>query len=122
MKRVVIADGSAFVRIMLSTALQKLGFEIVELAKDGMEAVDKCCELKPDILIIGLELEGMNGIEVTKAISSEDAATTVIMLVSDSEDISDRVVDAVKAGVMGFMRKPLTEEEIKARIEKALRK
>jgi two-component system chemotaxis response regulator CheY len=120
--KVLIVDGSAFMRIMLTTALEKLDFEVVGAAKNGMEAVDKYMELKPDVVLVDVALQGMDGIEVTRTIINENPSAAVIMLIAESADNPDIIVEAVRAGACGYMRKPLSAEEIEARIGSALRR
>jgi len=118
-QRVVIAAGSTFMRIMLETALKKLGFEVVGTAKDGMGAVASYKELKPDIVLVDVALPETDGIEVTRMISDADPSAVVIMLIDESTDKSDMLVDAVRAGASGYMRKPISAEEIESSILKA---
>ena len=121
-QRVLIAAGSTFMRIMLETALNRLGFEVVGTAKDGAKAVDSYRELKPDIVLVDVSLPGTGGIEVTRIISNENPSAVVIMLISESADNSHMIVDAVKAGASGYMRKPLSAEEIGTSLETAMKK
>ncbi len=106
-------------RIMLETALNRLGFEVVGTAKDGAKAVDSYRELKPDIVLVDVSLPGTDGIEVTRIISNENPSAVVIMLIGESADNSHIIVDAVKAGASGYMRKPLSTEEIESCIKGA---
>ena len=119
--KVLIAEGSTFMRIMLTTALENLDFEVVGAAKNGEEAVDKYMELKPDIVLVDPALEGMDGIEVTRTIVNENPSAAVIMLIAEATDIPAIIVEAVRAGASGYMRKPLSSEEIEKSIESALK-
>ena len=118
-QRVLIAAGSTFMRIMLETTLKKLGFEVVGTAKDGVKAVDSYRELKPNVVLVDASLSGIDGIEVTRIISNENPSAVVIMLIGESADNSHIIVDAVKAGASGYMRKPLSTEEIESCIKGA---
>ncbi len=109
-------------RIMLETTLKKLGFEVVGTAKDGVKAVDSYRELKPDIVLVDVSLPETDGIEVTRTISNENPSAVVIMLIGESADNSHMIVDAVKAGASGYMRKPLSAEEIESSIQNATMK
>ena len=122
MKKVLIADGSTFMRIVLKTSLTALDFDVVGTAKDGMEAVDKYMELKPDIVLVDVALQGMDGIEVTRTITNDSPSAAVILLISESMDIPDLIVEGVRAGATAYMRKPLSEEEIKRSVDGALRR
>lgn len=119
-EKVLVAERSTFMRIMVTTALEKLGFEVLGTAKDGEDAVAKYKELKPDITLLDIGLDGLDGIEVTRKIVQEDPAAVVIMLIMESTDIPDIIVEAVRAGAKGYIKKPLSEAEIEKRISGAL--
>jgi two-component system chemotaxis response regulator CheY len=118
-QRVMIAAGSTFMRIMLETALNRLGFEVAGSVKDGVKAVDRYKELKPDIVLVDSSLQGSDGVEVIRKISNENPSAVLIMLISESTDNPDLIVDAVRAGASGYMRKPISAEEIKSSIQSA---
>ncbi len=109
-------------RIMLETALNRLGFEVVGTAKDGAKAVDSYRELKPDIVLVDVSLPGTDGIEVTRIISNENPSAVVIMLIGEPKDNPEIMVDAVRAGASGYMRKPISAEEIESSIQSATTK
>jgi len=119
-EKVLVAERSTFMRIMVTTALEKLGFEVLGTAKDGEDAVAKYMELKPDIALVDIGLDGLDGIEVTRRIVQDDPAAVVIMLIMESTDIPDIIVEAVRAGAKGYIKKPLSEAEIEKRISGAL--
>jgi two-component system chemotaxis response regulator CheY len=121
-QRVMIADDSTFMRIMLEASLKRLGFEVVGTVKSGIAAVDRYIELKPDIVLVDASLQGTDGIEVIRRISTENPAAVVIMLIAESEDSSKMIVEAVKAGASGYMKKPLSTEEIGTSLETAMKK
>jgi two-component system chemotaxis response regulator CheY len=121
-EKIVVAEKSTFVRIMLTSALEKLGFKVLGMAKDGEDAVAKYRALKPDIMLVDVALDGIDGIEVTRRIAKENPSAVVIMLIEESTDTPEIIVEAVRAGAKGYLRKPLTEFEIEKRITGALRR
>jgi len=121
-KKVLIADGSTFMRIMLAMALEKSDFEVVGEAKNGREAIDKYMELKSDVMLVDVALEEKDGIEVTRAVVNENPSVVVIMLISESVNSPKVIVEAVRAGAVGYIKKPLTAEEIKMSIKDALKR
>lgn len=120
--RILIADSSTFVCIMFTTVLEKLGFEVVGRAKNGKEAIEKYMKLKPDIMLVDAALKDVDGIEAARIIESENSSSIVILLVAESSDTPDLIVKAVKAGIKGYLRKPLSAKEIEARIGGVLKK
>ena len=121
-KKVLIGDGSTFMCIMLTATLEKLGIEVVGTAKNGKDTIDKYRELKPDIVFVDPALEGKDGIEVTRIITTEDPSAVVIMLLAGTDADPDIIVEAVRAGAKGYVRKPVTEAEMKTRLESALKR
>jgi two-component system chemotaxis response regulator CheY len=121
-EKIVVAEGSTFCRVMLTSALEKLDFKVIGMAKDGEDAVAKYRALKPDIMLVDIALGGLDGIEVTRRIVKEEPSAVVIMLIDESADMPELIVEAVRAGAKGYLRKPLTESEIGKRIFGALRR
>ena len=120
--KILLADSSTFTRIMLANALETLGFEVVAVAKDGREALDKFTELSPDITLIDLELKGIDGIEVIRALTTDNPSAAVALLIPLNMDDPDIIVEAVRAGAKAYIKKPTSGEEIKARLTKLLKR
>ena len=119
--KILLADSSTFTRILLTNALETLGFEVVAIAKDGREALDKFTQLKPDIALIDLALEGIDGIAVVRALTTHDPSAVVALLIPEGMDDPDVIVEAVRAGAKAYIKKPTSGEEIKARLSRLLR-
>ena len=120
--KILLADSSTFTRIILGNALETLGFEVVAIAKDGREALDKFTELSPDIALIDLELKGIDGIEVVRALTTDNPSAAVTLLIPQNMDDPDIIVEAVRAGAKAYIKKPTSGEEIKARLTKLLKR
>ena len=67
-KRILIVDDAAFMRMMIKDILSKNGFEVVGAAADGMQAVEKYNELKPDLVTMDITMPEMDGIAALKEI------------------------------------------------------
>ena len=120
--KILLADSSTFTRIVLTNALETLGFEVVAIAKDGREALDKFTQLSPDIALIDLALEGIDGIAVVRALTTHDPSAAVALLMPENMDDPDVIVEAVRAGAKAYIKKPLSGEEIKRRLANLLRR
>ncbi len=120
--KILLANSSTFTRIVLAYALETLGFEVVAIAKDGREALDKFTELSPDIALIDLELKGIDGIEVVRALTTDNPSAAVALLIPQNMDDPDIIVEAVRAGAKAYIKKPTSGEEIKARLTKLLKR
>lgn len=120
--KILIADSSTFTRILLANALDTLGFEVVAVAKNGAEALEKFAQCSPDICLIDLKLEGIGGIEVVRALTEENPSAAVALLMPEDIDDPDIIVEAVRAGAKSYIRKPTSGEELKGRLTRLLTK
>ncbi len=118
--KILLADSSTFTRILLANALEALGFEVVAIAKDGREALDKFTQHSPDIALIDLALEGMDGVSVIRALTTSDPSAAVALLIPEDMDDPDVIVEAVRAGAKAYIKKPTSGEEIKGRLARLL--
>lgn len=116
MKRVLIVDDAAFVRMAIRTILEKNGYEIVGEAGDGNAAVAKYKELKPDFITLDITMPNMDGIETLKAIRAFDKNAVVIMVSALGQE--RYIKDAVLNGAKYFLVKPFKEENVIETIKK----
>lgn len=104
--RVLIVDDSAFARRVLRQALEREpSIEIVGLAGDGLEALEKIALLEPDVVTLDLVMPDLDGIAVLNELQARAAAPRVIV-VSFSDEQSDLVVRALQLGAVDFVKKP----------------
>jgi len=120
--KVLLADSSTFARILLSNALETLGFEVVAVAKNGVEALEKFAQYNPDISLIDLKLDGAGGIDVVRALTKDNPTAAVALLMPENMDDPDIIVEAVRAGARAYIKKPTSGEELKRRLTKILEK
>ena len=120
--KILLADSSTFTRIILTNALETLGFAVVAVAKDGREALDKFTQCSPDIALIDLALDGIDGITVVRTLTAHDPSAAVALLMPENMDDPDVIVEAVRAGAKAYIKKPTSGEEIKRRLDNLLRR
>ncbi len=109
--RVFIVDDHAMVRSGLSAFL--LAYDDLELvgeASSGEEAVRKCAEIAPDVVLMDLMMPGMNGAEATRAIRQRCPDVQVIALTSFKED--ELMQKTLQAGAIGYLFKNVSAEEL----------
>ncbi len=116
MKRVLIVDDAAFMRISIRNIISKNGYEIAGEAGNGAEAVQKYTELRPDIVTMDITMPEVNGLEALKQIRAIEPAAVVVMVSALGQE--SMVRDAVMAGAKGFVVKPFKEETIMAALSK----
>ena len=116
MKRVLIVDDAAFMRISIRNIITKNGYEVVGEAGNGGEAVQKYTELRSDIVTMDITMPEVNGLEALKQIRKIEPGAVVIMVSALGQE--SMVRDAVMAGAKGFVVKPFKEETIMAALSK----
>ena len=114
--RILIADDHEIVRRGLRVLLQNRdGWEICGEASDGMDAVSKVLQLKPDLAILDIKMPKLNGLEATRQIVQHEPQTTVLVLTIDESEHVFR--EAVKAGAKGFLHKSEAARSLKDAVE-----
>ena len=116
MKKVLVVDDAAFMRITIKNMLSKNGFEIAGEAENGMQAIQKCNELQPDIITMDITMPEVSGIDALKEIMKIRPGTIVIMVSAMGQE--GMVKEAVMFGAKGFVVKPFKEEIIMAALSK----
>ncbi|MEA1999379.1 MAG: response regulator [Euryarchaeota archaeon] len=112
--RVLLVDDSTYIRTVLGSIIADAGFEVVGEAADGEEAIRKYMDLKPDIVLMDVIMEPMNGMAATEAILDKDPAALIVMVtVLENKEI---LVDLIKIGAKGYITKPFSKEEIAEKI------
>lgn len=110
MKRVLIVDDTAFMRMSLKTMLEKNGFEVIGEAENGSVAVRKYKELRPDIVTMDITMPEMDGIQALKEIRQFDSNSKVVMISALGQESYIR--EAVMSGAKGFIIKPFKEDYV----------
>jgi DNA-binding NarL/FixJ family response regulator len=103
--RLLIVDDHAFMRVALGTILdvEDVSVEVVGEAEDGEEAIARCQELRPDLILMDVSMPKMDGIEATRRIKAEFPQTGVLILTSHQDH--ELLMEAVKAGAAGYVLK-----------------
>lgn len=109
--RVLLADDHAVVRRGLGDLLSGADdIEVVGAAADGQEALDLTRSLRPDVVVMDLQMPGMDGVQATRAILAEDLGAQVLVLTSFSD--SERILDALDAGAVGYLLKDADPDDV----------
>ncbi len=105
--RVVVADDHPIWRDAVERDLAAAGLTVVGVAGDGEKAVRVVRATTPDVLVCDLQMPGLGGVEVTRAV----AGTTKVLVLSASGEQAD-VLEAVKAGATGYLVKSASAAEL----------
>ena len=104
--RVLIAEDQALLRSTLAALLQaEPGMSVVGLAEDGVRAVALAAELRPDVILMDIQMPGLTGIEATRRICADPALEATRILILTMFEIDDYVLGALRAGACGFLLK-----------------
>jgi DNA-binding NarL/FixJ family response regulator len=107
--RVLIADDHPLFRDGLRSLLEARGIDVVGEATNGREAVARAKHLRPDVVLMDLNMPEMNGLAATRLISAELETVKVVVLTA-SEDDAD-LFEAIKSGAQGYIFKNLASDE-----------
>ena len=105
--RVVVADDHPIWREAVERDLAAAGLDVVGAAGDGDKAVRVVTATRPDVLVCDLQMPGLSGVEVTRAVAG---LTRVLVLSASGEQVD--VLEAVKAGATGYLLKSASAAEL----------
>jgi NarL family two-component system response regulator LiaR len=109
--RILITDDHAVVREGLRTLIgTEPGMEVVGEAENGLEAVQKACTLRPDVVLLDMMMPRMDGLQAIHEIKRECPEARILVLTSFSDD--EKVFPAIKAGALGYLLKNVTPERL----------
>ncbi len=118
--RVLLVDDHAVVRKGLRALLDReAGIEVAGEAEDGEHAVRSAERLRPDIVLMDLEMPGIGGVEATRRIVDAYPDAKVVVLTSHASD--EDVFPALKAGALGYLLKHSPPEDVLQAIRQAYR-
>ena len=107
MAKVLIVDDSVFMRTVIRDMLQKdPSLEIVGTASNGIEALEKIKNLRPDLITLDIEMPRMNGIEVLRELKSAEWHPKTLMLSSLTSEGAEMTAESIRLGADDFMLKP----------------
>ena len=106
--RVVVADDHPIWRDAVERDLAAAGLDVVGSAGDGDKAVRVCAAVRPDVLVCDLQMPGLSGVEVTRAVAPQGVRVLVLSASGEQAD----VLEAVKAGATGYLVKSASAAEL----------
>ena len=117
-KKVLIVDDSNFLRNSLKKILEASGYEVVGMAENGLEAVTKYKEFKPDLITLDIIMPQTNGLQALQMLRAIDPNVCAVMVSSMST--KESVTDCIKAGAKNYILKPFDEAKVVEVIRKVL--
>jgi two-component system chemotaxis response regulator CheY len=118
--RFLVVDDFATMRRIMKKFLNDLGYTDVTEAEDGETALRILQQGNVDFLITDWNMPGMAGIELLKAARADPALVNLRVLMVTAEDKRQQIVEAIHAGVNGYLVKPFSADALKERIDQVL--
>ena len=117
---VLIVEDSEDAREMYSDYLRVSGMRVEE-AGDGIEAIEKCRALMPDIVLMDVSLPGLDGWEVTSMIKSDPVTARIPIIALTGHVFPEEIETARDVGCHGFLAKPCLPDQVVFEIRRILR-
>lgn len=118
--RVVLVDDHAVIRAGLAQLLASTqDISVVGQAGDGDGAVEVVREVRPDVVLMDLQMPGVDGVTATRRVCSEVPGVDVLVLTSFSD--AERIIDALDAGAVGYLLKDADPDDVLAGIRAVAR-
>ena len=118
-RRILVVDDHADNRRILRDLLQSAGFEILE-ATTGEEAVTRAEATVPDLILMDIQLPGIDGYEATRRIKADPALRRIPLIVVTSYALSGDDAKALAAGADAYVAKPFSPRVMLAKVREYL--
>ena len=115
--KIYIAEDESIILMNFKMILQQLGYEVVGSSVNGEKALKDILELKPDLLLLDINMPRLDGISLFESVSKAYDAACIFITGHFSEAFVEK---AKKAGTLGYLIKPVDEKQLKASIEVAV--
>lgn len=116
MARVLVVDDAAFMRMTIGQILAANDHTMVGEAGNGIEAMEKFMELKPDVVVLDISMPEMNGIETLKRLKVLDPEVKII--ICSAIGYQELLAQAIECGAQEFILKPFEADQLIDAIEK----
>jgi response regulator NasT len=114
--RVLIAEDEALIRLDLKEMLEEEGYAVVAEVGDGQQAVDRARELRPDLVILDIQMPVLDGLSAAEQIAAARLAPVIVLTAFSQRELVERARDA---GAMAYLVKPFSKNDLVPAIEVA---
>jgi AmiR/NasT family two-component response regulator len=116
-RRVVVAEDEAVIRLDIVEMLREVGYDVVGEAADGESAIRLAEELRPDLVVMDIKMPILDGISAAERIARARIAPVVLLTAFSQKELVERARDA---GAMAYVVKPFTSADLVPALEIAL--
>jgi DNA-binding NarL/FixJ family response regulator len=114
---VLVADDQALVRAGFRAILEaQPGIAVVGEAADGLDAVDLALRRRPDVVLMDIQMPGLDGLEATRRILAQAHGDPIAVLMLTTFDLNQYVYEALRSGASGFLLKDVPPEQLVAAV------
>jgi diguanylate cyclase (GGDEF)-like protein len=115
---ILVADDSLLVRAVVRSGLEEEGYTVLE-AVDGTAALERCRAERPDVVLLDIEMPGLNGYEVLARLKADPQLTNIpVVFLTSRTDTAD-IVAGLRGGAHDYLKKPFEPAELLARVGSA---
>ncbi len=118
MANVLVVDDAAFMRMTIKKMIEPHGHTVICEAENGIEAIKRFVEYRPDVVLLDITMPEMNGVEALKRIKEVDPNARVIICSAMGQQAM--VAQTIQYGAKDFIVKPFEEDRLIAAIDKVL--
>lgn len=115
-KNILVVEDNEDLRQIFASILRFSGYQISE-AGSGSEAIEKAASAKPSLILLDLNLPDMNGIDAARAIKKNRLTTDIPIIACSAYPRGEEMEEALRAGCVEYLQKPIPAALIKAKIE-----
>lgn len=120
--RILIVDDVQSMRIQVKEILRSCGFEKIQTANNGLEALKILNDSTTHLLICDWHMAPMSGLELLKEVRGKELFRNIPFLMLTAEGTKERVIEALKSGLDDYIMKPFTSEHAQLKVMNALLK
>lgn len=117
--KILLVDNSALFLEGLESLLRARDIEVIGTANDGLQALERARTLRPDVILMDIDMPRCNGLTATRLIKAELPEIAIVMLTVSDEDHD--LFEAIKSGAAGYLLKDLNAQELFSLLEELKR-
>jgi two-component system, chemotaxis family, chemotaxis protein CheY len=116
MKHALVVDDSSFIRKIAKQILEGMNFEVSE-AKDGAQALERCEERLPELILLDWNMPVMSGLEFLTKLRKTPRGDEPQVVFCTTENTRDKILTALEAGATEYIMKPFDQDIIRTKLE-----
>ncbi|WP_085899715.1 PP2C family protein-serine/threonine phosphatase [Kiloniella majae] len=114
--KILVVDDEMLIRELIKAQLSSAGFSAIDVAEDGLDGVKKISDTKPDLVILDIQMPGMNGIDVLKKVRADPDFDDMPIIVETGHDDKAFRNEVLRAGATDIISKPIDFKLLRLRV------